>query len=112
VLAVRSMALITLSGFPSSGKTRRAQQLKAFFDTRLSDPTYAGPALSVAVLSDDALSTPRSVYDGPLASSLPIASNLRSLSRQIVARRSLRGQRYSRLCSVSLGRIRFSSSTV
>lgn len=58
------MALITITGYPCSGKTRRADQLKASFDARLRDPNYTGPQLKVAVISDDSLDTTRDAYKG------------------------------------------------
>ncbi|KAL5523665.1 hypothetical protein ACEPAG_7838 [Sanghuangporus baumii] len=57
------MALITISGYPVSGKTRRANQLKAFLEDRMNDPSYDGPKLKVTVISDDTLNIKRSVYD-------------------------------------------------
>jgi len=60
----RSMALITITGYPSSGKSKRAQQLKEYLESKLADPEYHGPALKVVVLSDDSLNLARSVYDG------------------------------------------------
>lgn len=59
------MALITLSGYPSSGKTRRAQQIKDFLETRLQNKEYDGPKFKVVILSDDGLNLDRSAYDGP-----------------------------------------------
>ena len=58
------MALITITGYPSSGKSRRAQQLKEYLENKLADPGYHGPTLKVVVLSDDDLNLSRSVYDG------------------------------------------------
>ena len=58
------MALITITGYPSSGKSRRAQQLKEYLEKKLGDPEYHGPTLKVVVLSDDDLNLSRSVYDG------------------------------------------------
>lgn len=58
------MALITISGYPCSGKTRRAESIKAFLEDRLKDPSYAGPALKVVSISDDTLGLDRSAYDG------------------------------------------------
>lgn len=58
------MALITITGYPSSGKSKRAQQLREYLESRLVDPEYHGPTLKVAVLSDDNLNLSRSVYDG------------------------------------------------
>ncbi|KAI0072500.1 chromatin associated protein KTI12 [Panus rudis PR-1116 ss-1] len=57
------MALITISGYPSSGKTRRAEQIKTHLEKRLQDPNYTGPKLKVHILSDDELNIDRSVYN-------------------------------------------------
>lgn len=58
------MALITISGFPCSGKSRRAQQLKAGLEAQLRDSEYQGPSLKVEIISDDALNVDRIVYGG------------------------------------------------
>jgi len=58
------MALITISGFPCSGKSQRANQMKQHLETQLADPSYKGPTLSVVVLSDDNLNIDRSAYNG------------------------------------------------
>ena len=58
------MALITFSGYPCSGKTRRATQLKDHLECRLADPSYNGPLLKVVILSDDTLNVDRSSYNG------------------------------------------------
>jgi Predicted nucleotide kinase len=58
------MALITISGYPSSGKSRRAEQIKAHLQSQLQDPTYTGPTLDVAILSDDSLNIDRAAYNG------------------------------------------------
>ena len=52
------MALITIAGYPSSGKTRRAEQIKLDLERRLEDPSYAGPKLKVVIVSDDTLFGP------------------------------------------------------
>lgn len=57
------MALITISGYPCSGKSRRAAQLKTHFEKLLEDASYTGPKLKVTVLSDDSLNIDRSAYD-------------------------------------------------
>nr|ASF90229.1 hypothetical protein SPAR01690 [Bartheletia paradoxa] len=56
-------ALVTLSGFPSSGKTTRANELRAFFEARMADPTYTGKRYTVRILNDDILNISRNVYD-------------------------------------------------
>ncbi|KAF8609062.1 chromatin associated protein KTI12 [Ceratobasidium sp. AG-I] len=58
------MALVTISGFPSSGKTRRADQLRTFFENKIQDdPNPDIRAWKVTVLSDESLNIPRSSYD-------------------------------------------------
>ncbi|KIK81342.1 hypothetical protein PAXRUDRAFT_15281 [Paxillus rubicundulus Ve08.2h10] len=57
------MALITISGYPCSGKSRRAAQIKGHIEKRLADPDYTGPSLSVTVLSDDTLNIGREAYN-------------------------------------------------
>lgn len=57
------MALVTITGFPCSGKSTRAQQLKQYFEKRLKKPEYDGPALEVVVVDDESSHVPRSTYD-------------------------------------------------
>ncbi|KAG8997165.1 hypothetical protein FRB94_011113 [Tulasnella sp. JGI-2019a] len=57
------MALVTLSGYPASGKSRRAAEIKTFLDNRLGSPDYEGQKLGVTIISDDILSIDRSVYN-------------------------------------------------
>ncbi|KIK03501.1 hypothetical protein K443DRAFT_676680 [Laccaria amethystina LaAM-08-1] len=57
------MALITISGYPSSGKTTRANQIFNFLQIKLQNPEYQGPNLKVVLLSDDSLDIPRAAYD-------------------------------------------------
>lgn len=58
------MALVTISGYPASGKTRRAEQLHALLKLKMEEPSYVGPKFKVVILSDDALHIKRDVYDG------------------------------------------------
>lgn len=58
------MALVTIVGFPCSGKSRRSAQLQAFFESKLQEAGYDGPRLSVVVINDDGCHVPRLVYDG------------------------------------------------
>jgi hypothetical protein len=69
------MALVTFSGYPSSGKTRRAIQLKEHLNRRLADPS-CNALRQVIVLSDDSLNIDRSSYNGtvPLPLRLPCQS--------------------------------------
>ena len=65
------MALVTISGYPCSGKTRRAEQIKLALENRLQSPDYAGPKLKVTVLSDDVLNISRDAYKGQYLLSVP-----------------------------------------
>jgi protein KTI12 len=62
------MALITISGYPSSGKSRRAAQIKCHLETRLADSSYEGPKFKVSLVSDDTLNISRDAYNGVCAS--------------------------------------------
>ena len=87
------MALITLSGYPCAGKSHRATQIKDHLEQRLADPSYAGPSLTVTVLSDDTLAIPRSAYDGE---SFPHRIMTPSNAIQMADRKSQRAGRCSR----------------
>ncbi|RDW64962.1 chromatin associated protein KTI12 [Coleophoma cylindrospora] len=58
------MPLIILTGYPTSGKTHRAEQLRSYFTTKLSSlpPTGSAPP-RVHYISDHTLSIQRSVYN-------------------------------------------------
>lgn len=60
------MALVTLVGFPSSGKSTRAQELSAFFAAKLALPTTppAIARLKTVVINDESLGLSKSSYDG------------------------------------------------
>lgn len=65
------MALVTISGYPCSGKTRRAEQIKRALEQRLQSTTYTGPRLKVSILSDDTLNLSRTSYNGQRLSPTP-----------------------------------------
>jgi protein KTI12 len=56
------MALITISGYPCSGKSTRAAQIRDSLEHCLNDSSYGGPLTKVVVLSD--VNLDRTVYDG------------------------------------------------
>lgn len=62
------MALVTIVGYPCSGKSTRAQQVKEYLERRLRDESYDGPRLTVVVVDDDNSHVPRSTYDSAFAS--------------------------------------------
>jgi len=61
LLLLSGMALITISGFPCSGKSQRAHELSQYMACRIQGQ---GAFHSVQVISDDVLGLQRSVYDG------------------------------------------------
>jgi len=60
------MALVTISGYPCSGKTTRALQLKEDFERRIKDEAYDGNVTKVVLISDDTLGLSRNGYNGVL----------------------------------------------
>ena len=58
------MALVTISGFPCSGKSYAAHQLRDDLEVRLGEPSYKGPRYKVIVVDDQSCHVPRSTYDG------------------------------------------------
>ena len=60
------MALVTIVGYPCSGKSRIAEALVEDFRARLADQSYTGPKLEVVHVSDENSHVPRSVYDSEL----------------------------------------------
>ena len=62
------MALVTIVGYPCSGKSKLAEELVKDFQARLSSPEYTGPKLDVVLVSDDTSHVSRSVYDSELTS--------------------------------------------
>ena len=93
LVPLRYMALVTFSGYPCSGKTRRADQLKDYMESRLADPSYSGPLLKVIVLSDDTLNIDRSSYNGivpiqptslPLSLDYVVDSHSEKLARSVL----------------------------
>lgn len=63
----KSMALVTISGFPCSGKTTRARQLAEYLEKRLQSPEYTGQKFDVIVVDDQGCHVARSAYDGESA---------------------------------------------
>lgn len=67
---LRPTQLITLSGFPTSGKSTRAAQLHAYLAERIAASSAASPEAKkkstpyrLHLISDQSLSIPRTVYD-------------------------------------------------
>ncbi|KAN0114123.1 Chromatin associated protein KTI12 [Russula decolorans] len=100
------MALVTFSGYPSSGKTHRAIQLKEHLIRRLADPS-SNALRQVVVLSDDSLNIDRSSYNDSrsekLARATLFAAVHRHISRDTIlvidALNYIKGFRYQLYCA-------------
>ncbi|KAI6103519.1 chromatin associated protein KTI12 [Pisolithus sp. B1] len=93
------MAFITVSGYPSSGKSQRAAQLGRHLESRLADPSYTGPSLSVVLLSDGTLNIDRSSYNDS-RSEKPARGTLFSANTTIIvdSLNYIKGFRYQMYC--------------
>jgi hypothetical protein len=111
ILTRTTMALVTITGYPSSGKSTRASQIKAYLDTKLAADEYDGPKLTVEILSDDGLNLPRSAYNGARLAALASWPSVVTIAAKILAQRNLLGAPSSLPCSVKWPLTRFSSST-
>lgn len=102
------MALVTISGFPCSGKSRRAQQLKEYFESKIVEDTKPHiKSWKVIVLSDESLNIPRSSYDEsrlekPARSAL-LSAIVRDLSKSTIliidSANYIKGFRYQIYCA-------------
>ncbi|CAE6439142.1 hypothetical protein ACGC1H_006900 [Rhizoctonia solani] len=101
------MALVTFSGFPSSGKTRRTDQLRAYLEQKLQEDHEETKGWKVSVLSDEALNIPRSSYDEsrlekPARSAL-LSAIVRDLSKNTIlivdSLNYIKGFRYQIYCA-------------
>ncbi|KAG1769316.1 chromatin associated protein KTI12 [Suillus placidus] len=72
------MALITISGYPSSGKSTRAAQIHDFLSSAASSPQ-----LKVKVISDDDLAIDRASYDDSLQEKTARATLFTAITRHI-----------------------------
>ncbi|KAI0675171.1 chromatin associated protein KTI12 [Trametes maxima] len=108
------MAFITLSGYPSSGKSRRAEQLRIRLESRLQDPSYEGPNFKVVVVSDDSLNIPRSVYSDGRAEKPARAALFTAVQRQmgqdtiliVDSMNYIKGFRYQMYCAAREHKLR------
>lgn len=98
------MALITITGYPSAGKSTRAAQLRE----------YLSLSLPVSVLSDESLNIPRSVYDESHTEKSARAALFTALQRQLSkdavlivdAPNYIKGFRYQMYCAAREMKIR------
>jgi len=89
------MALVTISGFPCSGKTTTAQQIRASFEQLLQDENYQGPLSKVVLLSDDTLDLSRSAYNGEYTLKCPKPPSLPSPSQDSQTEKPARGSLFT-----------------
>ena len=69
------MALVTIVGYPCSGKTRFAVSLAEDITSRLASPSYTGPKFTVSVVDDDSSHVSRAVYDSEFCILLPVSQS-------------------------------------
>ncbi|GHJ84013.1 hypothetical protein NliqN6_0415 [Naganishia liquefaciens] len=108
------MAFITISGYPCSGKSTRAQQIKKDFDRRLKDESYSGPSLSVEVVDDPISKVSREAYDNSLAEKPARASLFTNVTRSLGedkivicdAPNYIKGFRYQMYCAAREAKVR------
>ncbi|RDB16812.1 Protein kti12 [Hypsizygus marmoreus] len=101
------MALITISGFPCSGKTRRAEQIRSSLETYIHDESYQGPITKVVLLSDDTLNLKRSSYDDSRSEKPARGALFTAMQRQMAsdtilivdALNYIKGFRYQMYCA-------------
>ncbi|KAG6816965.1 hypothetical protein H0H87_001279 [Tephrocybe sp. NHM501043] len=101
------MALVTISGFPCSGKTKRAEQIRSGLEDHLKNDNYQGPISKITVLSDDVLSLDRSVYDDSRSEKPARGALFTAMQRQMAldtilivdAPNYIKGFRYQMYCA-------------
>ncbi|KAH8107968.1 chromatin associated protein KTI12 [Cristinia sonorae] len=101
------MALITISGYPCSGKSTRAKQLKDSLERRLQDPSYTGPSLKVVILNDDTLNISRDAYSNSRSEKPARGALFTAMQRQmgqdtiliVDALNYIKGFRYQMYCA-------------
>lgn len=102
------MAMVTVCGYPCSGKSTRAQQLAAFFERKLADPstpTHLKPR-RVVIVNDEGLSISKHAYDDARAEKPARAALFsavqRSLAKEAIvivdAMNYIKGSRYQMYC--------------
>ncbi|KIY43998.1 chromatin associated protein KTI12 [Fistulina hepatica ATCC 64428] len=101
------MALVTITGYPCSGKSIRAEQLRSLFQAKLKESSYTGRALEVSILSDHTLNLDRSVYNDSRAEKPARAALFTTVQRRmnsntiliVDAPNYIKGFRYQMYCA-------------
>jgi len=71
------MAMITVTGYPCSGKSRRAQQIKDVLERNLPRP------MEIVIISDDSLQISRSAYAGAATEKIARATFFSAATREV-----------------------------
>ncbi|GAA5915621.1 hypothetical protein JCM6882_002363 [Rhodosporidiobolus microsporus] len=103
------MAMITLAGYPCSGKSTRAQELVSYLERRLADPSTPPQfaRLQPVVVNDESLGLAKSVYDDARAEKPARASLFSAVQRNmskdkiviVDAMNYIKGSRYQMYCA-------------
>ncbi|KAL0068714.1 kti12, chromatin associated [Marasmius tenuissimus] len=100
------MALITISGYPASGKSTRALQIKQFLDQKLAEEAQHSH-LTTSILSDHSLNIARDVYNDSRSEKPARAALFTAMQRQmgsttiliVDAPNYIKGFRYQMYCA-------------
>ncbi|GAA6049298.1 hypothetical protein JCM3770_005928 [Rhodotorula araucariae] len=102
------MAMVTLCGYPCAGKTQRAQQLAAYLEAKLADPSTPPRhrARKVVLLNDESLGLAKSAYDDARAEKPARAALFSAVQRNLArdtivlvdAMNYIKGSRYQMYC--------------
>ncbi|KAF9531582.1 chromatin associated protein KTI12 [Crepidotus variabilis] len=77
------MALITISGYPVSGKSTRSSQLSKYLEGKISEELYIGPFKSVTIVSDHSLGLSPTVYNDSTSEKPARGTIFTNLQRQL-----------------------------
>ncbi|KAJ2104459.1 kti12, chromatin associated [Coemansia sp. S100] len=100
------MPLIMMTGYPSSGKSTRALELKQLFEAKLSEPEHQHRRLAVQIIDDASLGVTHDAYAKPSAEKIARGALLSAVER-LVSRETIviadtpnyiKGLRYQLYC--------------
>ncbi|GAA5823836.1 hypothetical protein JCM11251_003315 [Rhodosporidiobolus azoricus] len=110
------MAMITLAGYPCSGKSTRAQELVSHLERRLANPSTPPQfaRLKPVVVNDESLGLAKSVYDDARAEKPARASLFSAAQRNlgkdkiviVDAMNYIKGSRYQMYCAAREAQVR------
>ncbi|KAF9049693.1 chromatin associated protein KTI12 [Panaeolus papilionaceus] len=101
------MALITISGFPSSGKSTRAKQIQQWIQHKIQQNDYNGPIKNVEIISDHSLQIQSQVYSSSATEKPARGTLFAAVQRQMAPHTALildslnyiKGFRYQLYCA-------------